>query len=160
MKRYQIPVIVTVDVEVSDDGSIEFGGTCTDSEGAPWPFSGDATAFDVDDGEWHEQGRFFGDEPWERAANAAYDHVGELLHKQPKRTVVLSMDGGLVTAIGEVEGNHDFVCIDYDVDGIEEDEITRVPQELHGATSEAYVTCGSFDPIADVIAEYVRGLTS
>jgi hypothetical protein len=79
MKSYQVPVIVTVEVTVDDDGKVVAQDAYADPEGGPWPYSSHATAYDVDTYEWHEGGRFTGDEPWENANNIAYDYVDDIV---------------------------------------------------------------------------------
>ena len=71
--------------------------------------------------------------------------------KQPK--VVITLDGGIVEDIlSDVPS--DVIVIDYDVEGIEEDRLTQIPQIRAASTEPAYTV----EQVADVMPKRVAEL--
>jgi hypothetical protein len=68
--------------------------------------------------------------------------------------LVICLDGGLVTSVVSRSGGQRYVVVDYDTDGVDDADLTQVPQGAERPTVAAYVTSGTADVAHPEIAAF------
>ena len=66
-----------------------------------------------------------------------------------KPKIIIIMDGGILQNILS-DTDIDISAVDYDIDGIEEDLLTKIPYMFHGKEDFEYAYCNLWNPDIDV----------